>query len=400
MSDGIATSSGGAGLPASLRRRAIRACEFAVQSGAPPAWFDWRWMREETLSQYFARGGAGTVETLQPQTRLTNPMPQNISDLERLPNDAGWWGYAMRDVPTRISGATLRATLPDCRIVAFTEPSKNNFFPAIVNRDKRSLHLREVAFRPPHRAALRGKATPRTLDKATWFIERVYHNHSHWLTAQLPKLCLLKARGELGDLVLPRRRNAVIDASLKMLGIDAEDFAIHDPDRPLDVGELTLLDTDRFRPELLRPVREALAIAPHREPWRRVFISRAESRGRTLLNQADIEPILEKAGFEPVLMERLSFPDQVRLMGETKMLLAPHGAGLTNMMFCSPGTHIIEIADLSFPNPNFYALACAMELPYWLVEGKFAGGDDLHPLDRSLTVEPEALRRVLRQIDV
>ena len=38
--------------------------------------------------------------------------------------------------------------------------------------------------------------------RATWITERVYDNHSHWLTAHLPKLLMLRARGELGDVVL------------------------------------------------------------------------------------------------------------------------------------------------------------------------------------------------------
>ncbi|MDZ7757189.1 glycosyltransferase 61 family protein [Rhodohalobacter sp.] len=47
-------------------------------------------------------------------------------------------------------------------------------------------------------------------------------------------------------------------------------------------------------------------------------------------------------------------------MQQAEIVVAPHGAAITNVIFLSPGTHVVEIADLSFPNPNFYALASAM----------------------------------------
>lgn len=386
-----------------LRRRLRGLCEAAVAAGAPPAWFGHRWVRHETLTEYFARQparravDAGRHEVVHPPRIAHNPLPRNIADRASLPADAGWWGYSFHDVPERPTGETGIATLPDCRLAFYTDGPKNNFYPAILNRDQRALRLRETVFRPGHGRALRSVGKPLRLRKATWILERVYHNHSHWLTAHLPKLCLLRARGALDDLVLPQRRDPVIDASLRMLGLTPTDFPSFDPDRPLEVQELTLLETDRFRPELLQPVRAALTRRTAGQPGRRVFISRAASRGRRLLNEDALWPVLRDAGFERVLMETLGFEEQVRLMEETAILLAPHGAGLTNMMFCPAGAHIIEMADLGFPNPNFYALACAMEHQYWLVPAKAVG--DAHPLDQDLHVSVAAVGEVLAQVE-
>lgn len=85
-------------------------------------------------------------------------------------------------------------------------------------------------------------------------------------------------------------------------------------------------------------------------------------------------------------------------MGEAAVILAPHGAGLTNMMFCRPDTHVMEIIDPGFPNPNFYALASAMQLRYWLVEGQGLGSG--HPLDNDLCVEPSRVEAVLADLDL
>jgi hypothetical protein len=382
-----------------LRDRAIRVPERAVRAGlVPPAWFGWRWVREEPLDAVVARGDALSHEPIHGPAVASNPLPRNVARREDLPDDAGWWGYSMRDVPARESGRTLLATLPRRRIVAFTEPDKRNYHPVVLDGRGRSAFLREMPFRGGHREALARGGPAQRRERVAWIAERVYHNHSHWLTAHVPKLCLLKERGLLGDLALPARSNPAIDETLRMFGLDPEAVCSVDPDRPLEVEELTVVDTDRFRPELLRLARAALAPAPERAPWRRVLISRAKARGRRLDDEAALAPLLADAGFESVAMEELSFAEQIRLMSETAVLLAPHGAGLTNMIFCRPGTQVVEIADLSFPNPNFYALASALGLGYWLVEGRFTGDPRLPPLDRDLAVEPARVEAALRAL--
>ena len=102
---------------------------------------------------------------------------------------------------------------------------------------------------PPPPGARPTSRSPR----AVWIAERVYHNHAHWLTAHLPKLALLREMGELGDLVLPAERGAAIDASLHRLGIEPADHPQLPAGAVLAAEELTVLETDRFRPELLRP---------------------------------------------------------------------------------------------------------------------------------------------------
>ena len=381
------------------RRRAIGLCERGVQNGLPPAWFGWRWVREESLRDYFADGGAGTLDVVHPAARADNPLPVNIDDPAVLSDDPDWFGFSQRGVLTRPSAETLLATVPGCRIVSFTDTPRRRFWPTIINRRDKAFDLREMRFRPDHGGVLRSGPTPRRLERATWITERVYNNHSHWLSAHLPKLCLLKQRGRIDDLLLPETRSPAIDASLGMLGLDPAAFRTHGSDGILEVDELTLLSTDRFRPELLRPVRDMMGHTPDRAPWRRVFISRAAASIRRLANESDLEPMLRRAGFEMVAMESLSFEEQVRLMGETRVLMAPHGAGLTNMMFCAPGTQIIEIAEPRYPNPNFYAIAAAMGLDYWKVDGAFAGSPDVHRLDRDLSVDPANVEAVLRDLE-
>ena len=369
-----------------------------VKRGLPPAWFGYRHIIRETVQEYFQRHAgdpsAGRYETVHPEAVAAHPLPCNVPSRDDLPADQGWWGYSFHDVPQRTSTETFIATLPSCLITWYRDPEKSDdFYPAILNRDVRALDMREVRFRPRHAARLSTSEPPVKLKKATWFIERVYHNHSHWLTAHLPKLLLLRERDMLGDVLLPPERSTAIDGSLRMLGLEPEQFQTFDLARPLFVEELTIMGTDRFRPELLQLIPEAFGVTGADTPHRKVLISRLKASRRRLVNEDEVWSLLEPLGFERVFMEEMTFAAQVQLMRETAVLVAPHGAGLTNMLFCPRGAQIVEIADLGFPNPNFYAVASAMGHDYWLIPAESLG--DLRPLDKDLRVDPAAIREIL-----
>ncbi len=390
----------GSGMRSGAKRALLKAAKIGIGKGLPPSWFAYRDVQRETVQEYFARqrssGTAGEYETVQPQSRAQNSLPLNFSSRDQLPDDPGWWGYSFRDVPERISQETFVATVPDCLVTWYRDPDiGNDFYPAILNRDFRAFDMRELRFRPLHAATLSRSPKPARLKKATWFIERVYHNHSHWLTAHLPRLLLLRKMGHINQMLLPTERTDAIDGSLRMLGLKPEDFQTFDPARPLLVDELTILGTDRFRPELLRLVPEAFGVDKAPPPFRKVFISRLQATRRRLLNEEEVWKLLEPLGFQRVLMENLSFEEQVNLMRETAVLAAPHGAGLTNMMFCQEGAHVIEIADLGFPNPNFYALASALGHKYWLIPADSRG--DAHPLEKDLYADVALVGEVLSQ---
>lgn len=375
-----------------LRRLAIGATALAVSWGLPPGLTGWRHVRREAPLDNLVRRGLAKArsETLHAPMTAANPLPRNVERLDLLNPDRDWFGFSFREVPARHSGPTRILNVGRARVVCYGGPGRpEQFHPAVVAADGRALELNQIIFRPRHAEILRAGVKPQRRTRAIWIFERVYDNHSHWLTAHLPKILLLRDRGMLDDMVLPQRRTAVIDDSFRLLGLDSEAFPVIDTDRPLNVDELILLETDRFRPELLRPVRDAFRPPDVGVARRRVFISRGSANRRRLLDEATLHPGLEARGFEIVCLEALDFAAQIRLMAETAVLLAPHGAGLTNMMFCPEGAQIGEIADPAYPNPNFYALACAMGHGYRLIpaEGSGSGGR----LERDLAVTPDAV---------
>jgi hypothetical protein len=367
--------------------------------GVPPAWLGYRHWGRETVPEYVERTGRhGSLEIVHPPRIHPASLPGNVDSAEALPGDRGWWGFSFRDVPKRANDSTFIATLPDCLLAHYRLPPDHlyagDYYVGILNDSRRSVELREIRFREPHADVLRNGARVERIPKATWVIERVFHNYSHWLGAHLPKFLLLRERGGLDDVLLPPDLPPAQRASLVRLGFDVEAFRTYDPAAVQQVDELTVLGTDRFRPELVSSVRDAIWEGHSPAPRRRVFISRARAQRRRLLNEDRIWQILEPLGFERVLMEDLSLDAQVDLMMDTRVLVGSHGAGLTNMIFCAPGTQVLEIADLSFPNPNFYAMASGLGHEYWLAEGDPVG--EGHPLFLDMVGREDEIRQTLR----
>jgi capsular polysaccharide biosynthesis protein len=112
---------------------------------------------------------------------------------------------------------------------------------------------------------------------------------------------------------------------------------------------------------------------PARRPWRRLYVSRADSRNRVLDNEAEVAERAERAGFTPVVLSKLSIPEQIRLFAEASHILAPHGAGLTNIGFCQPGAALCELHMDSYVHWAFRYLAAVRGVRYGCLVGTTLG---------------------------
>ena len=72
---------------------------------------------------------------------------------------------------------------------------------------------------------------------------------------------------------------------------------------------------------------------------------------------------LTKLGFECVTLSNMRVQEQIRLFKEAQIVVGPHGGGLTNIVFCRPGTQIIELFDDSYIDP-FETLSRTVNLDY------------------------------------
>lgn len=71
----------------------------------------------------------------------------------------------------------------------------------------------------------------------------------------------------------------------------------------------------------------------------------AGSRDRTPRNVSELETELLRNGFEKVYFEDMTQLEQVAAMRNAKAVATVHGAGMANMIFASPSTHVYELSN-------------------------------------------------------
>ncbi|MDJ0533050.1 MAG: glycosyltransferase family 61 protein [Xenococcaceae cyanobacterium MO_207.B15] len=64
-----------------------------------------------------------------------------------------------------------------------------------------------------------------------------------------------------------------------------------------------------------------------------IFISRRKALGRRIINENEVIEALKPLGFSTYILEDMSYIEQVKLFAQAKIIVAPHGAGLTNLLF-------------------------------------------------------------------
>ena len=103
---------------------------------------------------------------------------------------------------------------------------------------------------------------------------------------------------------------------------------------------------------------------------RRLYISRGLAGYRRVLNEPEVIQFLRRRGFEEIKFERLSVRQQAATMAACEVVVAPHGGGLSNLVFCSPGTKVIRIFSPELVAGFFWKISNQLGLDYYYLLGK------------------------------
>jgi capsular polysaccharide biosynthesis protein len=112
------------------------------------------------------------------------------------------------------------------------------------------------------------------------------------------------------------------------------------------------------------------ALPPNPVFPRRLYVDRTGSGNRRLENEAEVIAALRRLGVMPVRLEGLSFATQVALFRHAELVVAPHGAGLANLVFAPPGCAVVELVMDAYPHWAFRRLAALGGLRYDCVIGR------------------------------
>ncbi|WRH68950.1 MAG: tetratricopeptide repeat protein [Planktothrix sp. GU0601_MAG3] len=102
----------------------------------------------------------------------------------------------------------------------------------------------------------------------------------------------------------------------------------------------------------------------------RIYISRQNANCRKVINESEFLPFLETLGFQTVCLEHLPFQEQVGYFAHAEIIIAPHGSGLTNLIFCRPNTKIIEFLFPEWETSYYWQLCNIVSCEYYCCVGE------------------------------
>jgi capsular polysaccharide biosynthesis protein len=217
------------------------------------------------------------------------------------------------------------------------------------------------------------RKTPARIESdALWIVDNWSTGYFHWLADTLPRLFLVRQQMKDWALLLPHQARALafVEPSLAPFGVGHVRYA--GKDEVLTCHRLFVpthaAPPGHFNEVVIQGVRDVLVAAygsRDEAPADRLYVSRSGARRRKLSNEPEVVDVLRAFGFRILHAESCPFEEQVRSASGARYLVSNHGAGLTNMLFMRPGSHVLELRHRDDRLNNcYFTMASALNLNY------------------------------------
>jgi hypothetical protein len=102
----------------------------------------------------------------------------------------------------------------------------------------------------------------------------------------------------------------------------------------------------------------------------KIYITRKNERARRISNEYTLIQMLKKYGFIVIDPGELSYREQVSLFTYADVIVAPHGAALTNIVWCKKNVQIIELNSDIDIRWHFAKISFELQFKYKLILGR------------------------------
>jgi len=169
----------------------------------------------------------------------------------------------------------------------------------------------------------------------------------HWLVDQLPGFSWMFVRGNSAPKILlsdeaPRFKKETLELCRLAHKIVAVGDAVY-------VSHLIMADVG-FRGiakwKAVEPIFRKIAANATSRFGTKIYISRRSAKRRQMTNEAEVEALMSRLGFDIIRMEELTLKEQVGIASHAEVIAGPHGAGLAHIMFAPKSCRVIEIMPI------------------------------------------------------
>jgi capsular polysaccharide biosynthesis protein len=197
-----------------------------------------------------------------------------------------------------------------------------------------------------------------------------HQRYFHWLFDILPRFDLIRRSKIHVDYYVVNNELPFQKESMKILEIptakiinpkrdthiEAQDLIV--PSLPAKLGMMTPRSCEFLRATFL-PSTHGSAIAK-----RLIYITRKNALTRRVLNESELLARMSRFDVEAIELEGMSMTQQAELFASAQLIIAPHGAGIANAVFCPKDSKLIEFMPDTYNNPCFELLAAIQSLRY------------------------------------
>lgn len=104
--------------------------------------------------------------------------------------------------------------------------------------------------------------------------------------------------------------------------------------------------------------------------YERIYINRTDAKHRKVVNEDEVMNVLAAYGFKSISLESFSVTEKIQIFQSANTIVAPHGAGLTNLIFCNPGTKVVEIFNPNWMLPCYLTVCNHYGFDYFYLIGQ------------------------------
>lgn len=241
------------------------------------------------------------------------------------------------------------------------------------------------------------------------------NTYFHWMIDVLPRLHLLREWEKTGQkvdrFIVNGTSKTFQRQTLEMLGLEAHQI-IDGSAHPHILAENLIVpsfprhNTCLIAKWVFQYIRDEFIgrqspVSTINAPY--IYISRARANRRHMTNEKQILALLASYRFQTFFLEELSFTEQISLFSQAKCIVAPHGAGLTNLIFASPGAKAIEIYSPNYVSVSYWNICSQIGLDYYYLFGEGNRPEpytDPHGLSEDITVNIGALEKLLKLAEI
>ncbi len=250
-------------------------------------------------------------------------------------------------------------------------------------------------------------AAPRYEQSYLIFYNGNLHNYYHWLVEGLLTLDILsRALGLGSNLKIPLPKsvdiNALLDHRDTIRAVDLAGYEIVEVGAGLiHVQEAIWVESDLVQSmpaPYLKDFQQrisALYAGLRTLRNRRLLIAR-KGPTRKIHNLEQVQAFLSRYDFDTVYLEGMSMADQILLFQSAEFIVSPHGAGLANLLFCEPGTKVVELMPSVEVRPFFWLISEKLDLVHGVQFCEIVGAEGFQS---SIHVDIGKLQALVRMLD-